>query len=80
MLIEYLDEAQKHARFEATEQGRVFGSLQGAPGVWAENQTQEQWAVELREVLEEWLILTLRRGEKLPVFGELDLNLVGQHA
>lgn len=80
MLTEYLDEAMKQARFETTEPSRIFGTIPGAPGVWAETQTQEQCTAELREVLEEWLILSLRRGKSLPVFGNLDLNLVGQHA
>ena len=80
MLSDYLEAAMKRARFENTEQGRIFGTIGGAPGVWAEGTTRDECQDELREVLEEWLILSLRRGEPLPVFGEYDLNPVGQHA
>lgn len=80
MLSDYLEAAMKRARFENTEQGRIFGTIGGAPGVWAEGTTHDECQDELREVLEEWLILSLRRGESLPVFGEYDINPVGQHA
>lgn len=80
MLNQYLEEALKNARFETTEQGRIFGIISGAPGVWAEADDQDHCREELREVLEEWLILSLRRGETLPVFGSCDLNPVAQHA
>ena len=80
MLTEYLDEAIRQVRFETTEQGRIFATLPGAPGVWAEAADRAGCVKELREVLEEWLILSLKRGETLPVFGQLDLNPVGEHA
>lgn len=80
MLNQYLEAALQNARFETTEQGRIFGTISGAPGVWAEADDQDRCREELREVLEEWLILSLRRGESLPVFGQCDLNHVAQHA
>ena len=35
---------------------------------------------ELRSVLEDWLLLGLRLGHRLPVIGEIDLNKDVTHA
>jgi len=80
MLSEYLDSAMAQACYELTEQKRYFGTIPVAPGVWSESDNLEACRRELREVLEEWLILSLRRGETLPVIGNCDLNPVAQHA
>ena len=80
MLSEYIDRAMQHATYEKTETGQYFGSIPVAPGVWSEAANLEQCRAELREVLEEWIILSLKRGDPLPVVDGCDLNHVAEHA
>ena len=80
MLSEYIQRALQHATYEKTESGKYFGSIPDAPGVWSEAETLEACRTELREVLEEWIILSLKRGDALPVLDGCDLNHVAEHA
>jgi predicted RNase H-like HicB family nuclease len=80
MLSTYIARAMEHAKYEITEASRYFGCIPVTPGVWAEAETLEKCREELREVLEEWIVLSLKRGDILPAIGECDLNLIAQHA
>ena len=77
MLTEYLRAALAHTKVEELETGGFFVSLDGFPGVWADGETIDEARAELKEVLEEWIILSLRRSDPLPVLGKHDLNVVG---
>ncbi|MEW6306406.1 MAG: type II toxin-antitoxin system HicB family antitoxin [Verrucomicrobiota bacterium] len=80
MLSTYLERAMRLATYEKTETGSYFGSIPVMPGVWSEAGTLEQCRRELLEVLEEWIILSLKRGDTLPVVDGCDLNQVAEHA
>lgn len=80
MLSEYISRVMEHANYEKTETGKYFGSIPLAPGVWSEAETLEKCRSELLEVLEEWIILSLKRGDTLPVVDGCDLNHVAEHA
>ena len=77
MLTAYLHAALQETKTEKMENGHWFLSLPRFPGVWAESELKETATSELEEVLEEWIILGLRRGDSLPVVGDYDLNTVG---
>lgn len=79
MLSLYIARALEHAQYEFTEEGRYFGSIPVIPGVWSEAPSLERCREELREVLEEWIVLSLKRGDPMPVIDTCDLNRVAQH-
>ncbi len=62
MLIEYIQQALRLAKYEILEDGSFYGEIPGFDGVWAQAQTLEDCREELRRVLEDWLILGLRLG------------------
>jgi len=74
MLIEYVEKAMAGAHYEIMENGRYWGEIPPLQGVWAEGATLEQCRQTLREVLEDWLLVGLRRGHHIPVIEGLDLN------
>ncbi len=74
MLTAYINNAMRHAHYEMMENGRFFGSIPPCPGAWAEGATLEACRAELQEVLEDWLLLGLQLGDKLPVIDGIDLN------
>ena len=74
MLTEYVQTAMHLAHYEIMENGRYWGEVPPLPGVWAEAATLEQCRDTLREVLEDWLLVGLRRGHTIPVIEGIDLN------
>lgn len=44
------------------------------PGVWADGENLEECRKQLREVLEEWLLLSLRMGHHIPVIDKIDID------
>ena len=75
MLQEYISRAMESAHYEFTEDGRYWGNVPPMPGVWAEAETLEACRKGRQEVVEDWMLLTVRAGDPLPVLGGLDLNV-----
>jgi predicted RNase H-like HicB family nuclease len=74
MISDYLAAAMKHAHYELTEDGHVFGTIPKCKGLWAEAATLEECREELQSTLEDWLLLGLQMGHTLPVIDGMDLN------
>ncbi len=53
----------------------IYGGVDALPGVWASAATLEASRAELQEVVEDWLLVRLRRGAVVPVLGGIALNL-----
>ena len=74
MLIEYISKAMTKAVHEKLEDGTYSGRIPQCHGVIAFGETLYQCQEELRSVLEGWLIVKIRHGDKLPVIGGINLN------
>ncbi len=68
MLTEYLEKRLKKAKYKILRDGSYFGEIPGLKGVWADGNTLEDCRKELREVLEDWILLKVRNNEKIPGF------------
>ena len=76
MLLEYVEEALRKAKFEVLKDDHShYGSIPGFRGVYANAKTLTQCRKELREVLEEWLLVRLRRNLSIPKLKTIDLKL-----
>ncbi len=76
MLTEYLDAAMRQARYEILpDDGSYYGEIPGFDGVYANSSTLETCRDELREVLEEWLLLRVSRGLSIPAAGGITLAI-----
>jgi predicted RNase H-like HicB family nuclease len=74
MLTEYLEAAMKRARYEILSDDNTFyGEIPGFDGVYANSSNLETCRNELREVLEEWILLSISRHLPLPVIDGIDL-------
>lgn len=73
MLITYIHNAMRLAKYEILEDGNYYGEIPGFDGVWAQADNLEACRDELQSVFEDWLILGLRMGHKLPVVGGIQL-------
>ena len=74
MLTGYIQRAMAKAHYELMENGRYFASIPGLDGVWAQAKTLDSCRAELQSTLEDWLLLGLQLGHKLPVLGGVNLN------
>ncbi len=67
MLTNYLRAAMKKARYEILpDDGTFFGQIPVFPGVWANAANLEECREQLVEVLEEWILLSVRKDLPLP--------------
>ena len=65
MFSEYVEKQFKKAKFRVLKDGSYFGSVSGFPGVWANKKTLALCKKELREVLEESLILSSKNFQEV---------------
>jgi predicted RNase H-like HicB family nuclease len=66
MLTAYIQHAMSKAIYEIMEDKQYYGEIPGFDGVWSQASTLEACRAELQSALEDWLILGLRLGHKLP--------------
>jgi len=78
MLTEYIEKAMSLAHVDKIEDGRYFASIPGFKGLWADGDTQNECRSELRDCLEEWLVIALREDDELPELAEVSLNFGGK--
>lgn len=74
MLTQYVERAMSRAHYEIMENKGFWGEIPGLQGVWADGETLEQCREALREVLESWLLVGLRKGHRIPEIDGIDLN------
>ena len=68
MISEYIYQKLNKARYKILNDKTYFGEIPGLQGVWANAKSLERCRQELREVLEEWVVLKLKDGDKIPGF------------
>jgi predicted RNase H-like HicB family nuclease len=76
MLTEYLQSAMRHAEYEDLGAEGWFVRIPGFEGLWASGDTREDAQQELRSTLEDWLLLGVRLGHRLPLTDGIDLNVL----
>ncbi len=81
MISEYIIKKLKQARYKLLKDESYFGEIPGLKGVWANAKNLESCRTELREVLEDWLLLKVRDREKVPGFEiKVDRRELVKHA
>jgi predicted RNase H-like HicB family nuclease len=79
ILTGYLQLALDRAAHERLEDGTFAGRIPPCPGVVAFAQSRDECEQQLRSTLEEWLVLGLKLGHRLPVLGDIDFNKEPNH-
>lgn len=81
MLTRYVHSAMRRAQYEILEDDRsYFGRVPDLQGAWAKAGTIEECRAELQEVVEEWILLGLKRNDPLPVLDGVALNVTAEAA
>lgn len=75
MLTEYIEEALKTARYEIIEdEDSYYGEIDKLKGVWAAGKTLEECRDNLKEVIEGWILLSIKRGLSIPKIGKFEIK------
>ncbi|MBI3896546.1 MAG: type II toxin-antitoxin system HicB family antitoxin [Acidobacteria bacterium] len=61
MLTEYIQKKLRQAKYKILKDESYFGEIPGLKGVWASAGTLEDCRKQLQEVLEEWILLEVRK-------------------
>jgi len=80
VLSDYLERALAEAEFDKLPDGSFSARIPPCRGVVAFAASLRECERELRSTLEDWLLLGLKLGHRLPVIGGIDLNKDSAHA
>jgi len=75
ILTGYIENSLCQAEYDKLEDGTFSGRIPFCEGVIAFGKTLRECEDGLRSILEDWVLLGLKLGHKLPVLGEYDLRL-----
>lgn len=79
MITGYIQAALRRATYEL-EDAVYYAEIPGFDGVVAYGDTLEECREQLIEVLEGWLIISIRHGHQIPVVDGMDLNPIVEAA
>jgi len=82
MLTEYIDEALSRARYALIDDPDTpyFGEIPDLPGVWASSDTLEGCRRELKDTVEGWILLSVKRSLPIPRLGNLGIAEIDAEA
>jgi predicted RNase H-like HicB family nuclease len=66
MIISFIESKLKRARYKILGDRKYFGEIPGLRGVWASARTLAECQKQLKEVLEDWIVVKIRSGERIP--------------
>jgi len=75
MLNEYIEKAMEKAEYKKLSDGSWFADIPGFEGVWGNGRTVEEARNELKEVLEEWILLKIRDGDPIPDIEGIEIKV-----
>ena len=69
MLTDFISRQLNTAKYKLLKDKTYFGEVPSLRGVWANAKTLEECREELKEVLEGWLVLRLKKNLAVPNLG-----------
>jgi predicted RNase H-like HicB family nuclease len=74
ILTGYIDSALSQAEYDKLEDETFSGRITGCKGVIAFGNSLRECEGELQSTLEDWILVGLKLGHRLPVIDGFDLN------
>jgi predicted RNase H-like HicB family nuclease len=76
MLLDYIQAAMRHAKYEIlSDDNSYYGEIPGFDGVYANAETLEACREQLAEVLEEWILFRVYKNLPLPPADGIELKI-----
>jgi predicted RNase H-like HicB family nuclease len=73
-LSHYIDSALSHAEYEKLDDGSYAGRIPKCKGVIAFAKSLKECKDKLCSTLEDWIVVGLKLGHRLPVINSINLN------
>jgi predicted RNase H-like HicB family nuclease len=71
LITQYIEAALSQAKYEIIEDEEpYYGEVPELEGVWATGKTLEECRHNLTDVIDSWLVISLKRGLPIPPIGE----------
>ena len=82
MLTEYVDEALRRARYELIDDkdAPYYGEVPDLPGTWASGETLEGCRRALKDVIEGWILVSVKQSLDIPPLGHAEIREIGTKA
>lgn len=82
MLTEYVQEALKRAHYEMIDDPDepFYGQVTELPGVWATGTTLEACRDNLKDVVEGWILLSVKKSLPIPKLGDMEIKEIEEQA
>ena len=81
MLIEYIEESLKRAHYEMIDDKEpYYGEVKELKGVWATGNSLEECRKNLRDVIEGWILISIKKEIQIPKLGNVEIKEVKEHA
>lgn len=75
MILEYIQEAMNRAKYELIDDEEpYYGEIEDIQGVWASGKTLEECRENLKEVLDGWILLSIKKGLPIPRLGSCEIR------
>ncbi len=75
MITEYIQEALNRARYEMIDDDEpYYGEIADIQGIWASGNTLEECRENLKDVLEGWILLSIKKGLPIPRLGSCEIR------
>jgi predicted RNase H-like HicB family nuclease len=75
MLVEYVQEALRRAHYEIINDGEpYYGEITDLKGVWATGKTLEECRDNLKDVVEGWILISLKKELPIPPLGAFEIK------
>jgi predicted RNase H-like HicB family nuclease len=77
MISEYIEQALVKAHYEMIDDSEPFyGEVEELPGVYATGKTLEECRNNLKDVIEGWIIVSIKKGLPIPKIGNCEIQEV----
>ncbi len=82
MLTEYVEEALRRAHYEIIEDPDepFYGEVKELEGVWASGKSLEECRSQLKDVVEGWILLSIKKGLPIPKLGAYEITEIAEQA
>lgn len=75
MIRDYLEAALGRARYSQLDDGSYAAEVRGLRGIIATGSTLEACRKDLESVVEEWILVRVARGLKIPALGGVKIRI-----
>lgn len=77
MLIEYIEEALKRAHYEIiNDEEPYYGEVSDLPGVWATGLSLEECRKNLKDTIEGWILISIKKDLPIPPLGGITITSI----